>query len=53
MGRSYDRIAIVTVHEIIENRTRLEIPMSMAVLNAAQKAIKETQGTLAELFLEE
>jgi DNA modification methylase len=52
MGRSYDRIAIVTIHEIVENRTRLEIPMSMAVLKAAQKEIKETQGTLAQLFEE-
>jgi site-specific DNA-methyltransferase (adenine-specific) len=37
MGRSYDRISIVTVREIVENRKRLEIPMSLEVLAAAKR----------------
>ena len=41
MGKSYDRITIVTVQEIIEDHKRLEIPMSLEVLKAAQK---ENQG---------
>jgi site-specific DNA-methyltransferase (adenine-specific) len=42
MGRSYDRISIVTVKEIVEEGKRLEIPMSLEVLKAAQKATDET-----------
>lgn len=38
MGRNYDRISIVTVQEIVEQQKRLEIPMSLEVLAAAQKA---------------
>jgi len=38
MGRSYDRISIVTVKEIIEDGKRLEIPMSLEVVKAAQRA---------------
>lgn len=37
MGRSYDRIGIVTVKEIVEDRKRLDIPMSLEVLGAAQR----------------
>lgn len=48
MGKSYDKISIVTVHEIIEHRTRLEIPMGMEVLKAAQKEIREKQDVLFE-----
>lgn len=36
MGRSYDRIQLVTVKDIIENGKRLELPMSLEVLRAAQ-----------------
>ena len=39
MGRSYDRISIIEVKDIIENGKRLEIPMSLEVLKAAQKAV--------------
>jgi DNA modification methylase len=46
MGKSYDRITIVTVQEIIEDHKRLEIPMSLEVLKAAQKEILETQLNL-------
>lgn len=38
MGRSYDRISIVTVKEIIEGGKRLEIPMGLEVVKAAQRA---------------
>lgn len=46
MGRAYDRISIVTVKEIIEERRRLEIPMSVEVLKAAQREIAERQLSL-------
>lgn len=38
MGRSYDKISIVTVREIVEEAKRLEIPMSLEVLKAAKQA---------------
>jgi len=44
MGRSYDKISIVTVREIVEDGKRLEIPMSLEVLRAAQKAATEQMG---------
>jgi site-specific DNA-methyltransferase (adenine-specific) len=37
MGRSYDRISIVTVREIVEEEKRLEIPMSLEVVAAAKR----------------
>jgi hypothetical protein len=37
MARSYDRIRIVTIREIVEGGQRLEIPMSLDVLSAAQR----------------
>lgn len=43
MGRSYDRITIVTVREIVEEGKRLEIPMSLEVLAAAQRAADSEQ----------
>ena len=43
MGRSYDRISIVTVEEIVEGGRRLEIPMSLEVLAAAQRAVDAAQ----------
>jgi DNA modification methylase len=45
MGKSYDRISIVTIEELLAGK-RLEIPMSMEVLKAAQKAINEEQLSL-------
>lgn len=36
MGRSYDKISIVTVKDIVQKGVRLEIPMSLEVLKAAQ-----------------
>jgi site-specific DNA-methyltransferase (adenine-specific) len=46
MGRSYDRTTIVTVKEIVEEGKRLEIPMSLEVLKAAQRATDDTQMEL-------
>jgi len=43
MGRSYDRIGIVTVKEIVERGDRLEIPMNLEVLAAAQRAADSEQ----------
>lgn len=41
MGRSYDKISIVTVQDIIENEKRLDIPMSLEVL---AKATRKEEG---------
>lgn len=38
MSRNYDRIRIVTIEDMIEKGARLEIPMSVEVLKAAEKA---------------
>lgn len=38
MGRNYDKIRIVTVKDIIENDVRLDVPTSLEVLRAAQRA---------------
>jgi DNA modification methylase len=43
MGRSYDRISIVPVREIIEENKRLDVPMSIEVLAAAKRASEERQ----------
>ena len=43
MGRSYDKISIVTVKEIVEEGLRLEIPMSLEVLAAAKRAADSEQ----------
>jgi site-specific DNA-methyltransferase (adenine-specific) len=40
MGHNYDKITIVTVKEIVDEGKRLEIPMSLEVVKAAQKAAK-------------
>jgi DNA modification methylase len=46
MGKSYDRISIVTIKEIVEEHKRLDIPMSLEVLKSAEKAINEKQELL-------
>ena len=38
MGRNYDKISIVTIKEIVDDGKRLEIPMSLEVVKAAQKS---------------
>ena len=43
MGRSYDRISIVNIKEIVEDGKRLEIPMSREVLKAAADAAADNQ----------
>lgn len=43
MGRSYDRISIVTINEIVEEGKRLEIPMSLEVVAAAKRAVEDKQ----------
>ncbi len=48
MGRAYDKISIVTVREIVEGSKRLEIPMSLEVLQAAQRATETKQMALGE-----
>jgi site-specific DNA-methyltransferase (adenine-specific) len=49
MQRSYDKIQIVTVQEIVEQEKRLDIPMSLEVLKAAQvKAKGEQLDLIAE-----
>ena len=43
MGRSYDRISIVSVRGIVQQGKCLEIPMSLEVLAAAQRAVDSEQ----------
>jgi DNA modification methylase len=43
MGRSYNKISIVTVQEIVEDGARLDIPMSVEVLKAAQREVQGKQ----------
>jgi len=43
MAKTYDRISIVTVQEIIEDHKRLEIPMSLEVLKSAQRELDSEQ----------
>ena len=43
MGRTYDRISIVTVREIVEGGNRLDIPMSLEVLRAAARSAESGQ----------
>jgi DNA modification methylase len=46
MGRSYPRIYIVTIAEMLEQNKRLEIAMSLEVLKKAQSSSKDTQSPL-------
>ena len=43
MGRNYDKISIITIREIVEDGKRLDIPMSLDVLRAAQSAADSEQ----------
>jgi site-specific DNA-methyltransferase (adenine-specific) len=43
MGRSYDRISIVTIKSIVEDGNRLDIPMILEVVKAAQKAATQEE----------
>jgi DNA modification methylase len=42
MGRSYDRIGIVTAQELIDGK-RLDLPMSVEVVAAAKRAVEDKQ----------
>ncbi|HKC65064.1 MAG TPA: DNA methyltransferase [Pyrinomonadaceae bacterium] len=46
MGRSYDRIQIVTIKEIIQQDARLDVPTSLEVLKAARSAARGSQMDL-------
>jgi site-specific DNA-methyltransferase (adenine-specific) len=46
MGRSYDTISVVTIRELVEGGKRLEVPMSLEVLKAAQRAMESGQMDL-------
>lgn len=46
MGRSYDRIQIVTIQEILERDKRLDVPMSLEVLKNAQREVESNQMSL-------
>ena len=48
MQRSYDKIQIVTIQDVIEADKRLEIPMSLEVLRKAQVVTPDTQLQLLE-----
>jgi DNA modification methylase len=45
MGRSYDTIQIVTIEDVLDGK-RLDIPMSLEVLKAAQREVEDKQLVL-------
>jgi len=45
MGRTYDTIQIVTIEEVLDGK-RLDIPMSLEVLKAAQREVEDKQMIL-------
>lgn len=51
MGCSYDKVAIVTIQDMIENGLRLHVPLSMEVLKSAQR--KNQEDNQLPIFLEE
>ncbi len=50
IGLTMNRIQIVTVREMIEEKKRLELPMTTEVLKAAPKAVTKSQATLEGLY---
>ena len=50
MGLTMNRVQIVTVKEMIEDKRRLELPMTTDVLKTAPKAVRKGQATLTGLF---
>ncbi len=46
MGKSYNRIQIVTIREIIEEKKRLEMPLSVEVLKSAKAKSGQIQGQI-------
>jgi DNA modification methylase len=49
MGRNYDAVQIVTVREIVEQGKKLDIPMSLDVLRAAQRRAAGIQLRLLDV----
>ncbi len=49
MGRSYNRIQIVTIREIIEEKKRLDMPLSLQVLKSAKPKSGQIQDQLYKL----
>ena len=43
MGRNYDRIQLVTIKDMIEKGSRLEMPLSLDPLKSAKPPLKEVQ----------
>jgi len=48
MGRSYNRVQIVTIREIIEEKKRLDMPLSLEVLKSAKPKSGQMQGQIYE-----
>ncbi len=46
MGRTYPRVQIVTIEDIVDKHKRMEIPMSLEVLKAAASVVGDTQNRL-------
>jgi len=46
MGRSYDRIRIVTVREMIEQDARIDLPLSYDAVKPGKKADDSSQLTI-------
>jgi site-specific DNA-methyltransferase (adenine-specific) len=46
MDKSYGRIQIVTVKEVVEDGKRLDLPLGREVLKAAQSEVEDTQLNL-------
>lgn len=46
MGRTYPRVQIVTIQDLVEQHKRMEIPMSLEVLKAAASVVDSAQNRL-------
>ncbi len=46
MGRSYNRIQIVTIREMIEENKRLDMPLGLEVLKSAKQKSGQIQEQL-------
>ena len=50
MGRTYPCIQIVTIEEILEQGKRLDIPLSLEVVKAAQMQVAGEQLTIPQVI---
>lgn len=48
IGRTYDRIQIVTVKDIVENGARIQLPLMREVVKAAERRSRHVQATLPQ-----